>query len=69
MRPNEDPLDTAEALMDEEDKNLALNNPGFAGVRQRRTRRIVDTRVALLIGLDIARSLRNIYYSLERTNP
>ena len=69
MRLNEDPLDTAEALMDEEAKNPALTNPGFAGVRQHRTRRIVDTRVALLIGLDIARSLRNIYYSLERQNP
>ena len=55
MRPNEDPLDTAEALMAEEDANYP--DPGLA------------VRAALLIGLDIARSLRNIYYSLERMNP
>ncbi len=66
MRLNEDPLDTAEALMAAEDKHAS--DPGFAGVRQRRARRIYDHRIALLIGLDIARSLRNIYYSLERTN-
>ncbi len=67
-----DPLDMAEGLMAEVDKNLSMNNPGFAGVRQRRTRRIVDTRVALLIGLDIARSLRELRdmrWSLERMEP
>ena len=67
MRPNEDPLDTAEALMAAEDKHAS--DPGFASVRQRRTQRIYDHRIALLIGLDIARSLRNIYYVFERMNP
>ena len=59
-----DLLKTAEALMDLEDDEA--RDPGFAGIRQRRVRHILDTRIALLIGFDIARSLRDIRWSLER---
>jgi len=54
----------AEGLMSEEDEQLG--DPGFAGVRQKRARRMIDTRAALLIGLDIARSLRGIRQALEQ---
>ena len=56
MNPDLELLKTAEALLD-----MDVHRP--------REQRIIDTRAALLIGLDIARSLRNIYYSLERQNP
>ena len=54
---NVDLLKTAKALID-----MDVD-------RSRRVQHAIDTRAALLIGLDIARSLRNIYYSLERQNP
>ncbi len=59
-----DALKVAEGLMAAEDELTA--DPGFAGFQQRRQRRIFDHRIALLIGLDIARTLRSIQWNLDR---
>ena len=62
---NLDLLLVAEGLMSEEDTQLT-GKPGLSGVHQKRAMRIIDTRAALLIGLDIAKSLRTIATQSER---